>query len=217
MIEFVQNLIDEWWAGHLMATTITKPYEGDGEPVDTIAGWPDPESGEVGQIPATRVEMFGHAAVPPRGQRCRALLRKAAGIVFPLGSKRYRPAGMKEGESCLYCTKAGTKVWLKADGTLRIDAGGGSVVVAPDGSMTLDAAAGKDIVVHGGNAPVARQGDRCQITDPIHLGALAIWLFKVETFVNGIVPGTIAPGELSATFLADPGIIIKEGSARFKA
>ncbi len=215
MKEFILDIIESWWAVHLLATTITKPHEGEGEPVDTIAGWPDPDTKEVGQISAARVEMFGHASVPPRGQRARALLRKAAGIVFPLGSKRYRPAGLKEGESCLYCTKGGTTVWLKADGTLRIDAGGGSVVVAPDGGMKIDAAAGKDVVVNGGTKLVSRVGDACEITDRIHLGLLAVWMSQVEIALNAITPGAVAP--LSDAVVADPGIVIKEGVARFKA
>lgn len=127
-IEWILETIEEWWARHLLATTITKPDEGEADPVDTIAGWKDPETQETGQIPAARVEMFGHAFVPPRGQRCRALLRKAAGIVWPLGSKRYRPKGLKEGESCLYCTKEGTTVWLKEDGSIEIVPGVGVMV-----------------------------------------------------------------------------------------
>lgn len=121
--EWILDLIESWWARHLLATTITKPDEGDGDPVDTIGGWQDPRTREVGQIPAARIELFGHAFVPPRGQRCRALLRKAAGVVWPLGSKRYRPKGMKEGESCLYSTAEKTTVWAKADGDVVVNEG----------------------------------------------------------------------------------------------
>lgn len=202
--EWILDLIESWWARHLLATTITKPDESDGDPVDSIGGWQDPVSREVGQIPAARVELFGHAFVPPRGQRCRALLRKAAGIVWPLGSKRYRPKGMKEGESCLYCTKDGTTVWLKQDGSLRIDA-----------------APGQDVVVNGGSAKVARQGDRVEITDRIHLGGLAVWMAQIEMTVNALAmaagappPGPIVP--LSDTFVADPGLVIKDGADHFK-
>jgi hypothetical protein len=196
-VEWFLDLIEGWWARHLVATTILKPDESDGDPVDSISGWPNPQTQEVGQIPAARVEMFGHAYVPPRGQRCRALLRKAAGIVWPLGSKRYRPKGIKEGESCLYCTKEGTTVWLKQDGSLQINA-----------------APGQDVVVNGGSAKVARQGDRVEITDRIHLGGLAVWMAQVEIALNALASGSVVP--LSETFVADPGLVIKDGADHFK-
>lgn len=211
----ILDVINEWWATHLIATTIAKPDDSDNDPVDTVAMWPDPATGTAGQGPAARVEMFGHAAVPPRGQRAAAILRRAAGFVFPLGSKRYRPAGMKEGESCLYCTKAGTTVWLKADGSLRVEAGGGSLIVAADGGIAVSAAAGKDVTVNGGVRAVARVGDACIIVDRIHTGLLATWMSEVELALNGVAPGSVTT--LSDAVVLDPGITIDKGAANFKA
>lgn len=215
--EWILDLIESWWARHLLATTITKPDEGDGDPVDSIGGWQDPVSREVGQIPAARVEMFGHAFVPPRGQRCRALLRKAAGIVWPLGSKRYRPKGMKEGESCLYCTKEGTTVWLKADG-----------------SLWIDAAPSQDVVVNQGAKKVCRVGDTgktgivkmvvADVPPPAPAGTKQVtftYTDPIDSSINLIGSLTFSAAGLLAAVPAPDGAALRteldSGADRFKA
>lgn len=198
MIQYILDEINAWWTTHFVLTSITKVDESD-SPEPTVEGVaPRSDEDENSQPPAVQVEPFGLAFVAPLGQRAIALLRRSRGAVWPMGSRRYRPQGMKEGETCLYCTKAGTTVWLKADGTLRIDA-----------------ASNQDVVVNGGTAKVARQGDRVELIDRIHLGALAVWMAQVESAINGLVTGAVAP--LSDTFLADPGLTIKDGADHFKA
>jgi hypothetical protein len=64
----------------------------------------------------------------------------------------------------------------------------------------------------GASKEIARKGDGVKIANP---GALLTWMQAVETFINGLVPGTIAT--LAAAIAAAPGLEIKDGSSKWKA
>ena len=119
--------------------------------------------------------------------------RTAQGLEYTYG-----PKDLQEGEAALYCKVNGTLIRLSADGLLA-----------------LAAAAPKDVVVNGGTQPVARKSDPVQITSKAAGGALALWMFQVETAINSLIPGSVTA--LSDTFVASPGVVIKDGAPRFKA
>lgn len=107
------------------------------------------------------------------------------------------PTDLQEGEVAVFCKVAGTVIKLTEDG------------------LSIAAASPKDVTVNGGTQPVARQGDAVQIKPVVSGGALALWMSQVEAFINAAAPGTVTP--LSATFVASPGLTIKDGAPHFKA
>lgn len=163
----------------------------------------DPELGDKSRPQRVRfLQWFGFRSVPKVvGAECVVVAPRTGAVnalAVAVDNLSYGPIDLKEGESVMY------------------GVGGSTIKHDQAGKVTVDAAAAQDVVVNGGNLKVARETDPCEIKSGIG-GFLAIWMTQVETAINLLAPGTVAP--LSSTFLQTPGIQIKSGagSPRFKA
>ena len=125
-----------------------------------------------GQRPVSRLEPFGLRYRAPSKLRSFSLRIGTSNVVF-IGiqpSKGYGPTDVDDGEVALYnITKAIVRLWKS-------------------GKVTLDADSGQDVVVNGGTAKVARVGDTLTAS-----AQLAAWASVIESFCNGIAPGTFTP------------------------
>lgn len=107
---------------------------------DFVQGQPNNPNEQGADDPVARLGGggWGLAAVPPAGEPC--LVVRAAGgvtngIIAAVGSKRYQPANMSDGDVSLYCKQSGVSVYLKAsDGSVTISDKSGSSQIAMDGS-----------------------------------------------------------------------------------
>lgn len=146
------------------------------------------------------LQSFGFRSRPVvSGGECVVVAPRAGAtnaIALAADNLGHGPTDLKEGEVAVYCKVNGTVIRLTEDG------------------LSIAAASAKDVTVNGGTQPVARKGDPVQIT-PKPAGALAAWMSQVETFINAAAAGTVTP--LSDTFVASPGLTIKDGAPRFKA
>lgn len=169
-------------------------------------------------IPARRMGPFGLRWCQPAD--CEGIALNVGGrlqlVLIAAESGKYGPTDLEGGEVSLY-DMAGSTIELRKDGNVLVRAKGGGVIeVDKDGNVKITAAAGKDIVHNGGTAQVARKGDHCKI-NPVGVGPsfLASWMLQVETAINLLAAGSVAPP--SSTFLVAPGIVIDEGAEHVKA
>lgn len=158
--------------------------------------------------PFPRFEFYGDIVTPPQDTSAIYFKLGAGGIQMPWGTiYQGRPSGLgKAGTRALYCD-AGS--WLALHGSGATAPGKIEARTAQNADITLDADGTGVVQVNGGTAKVAREGDPCKIA-----GALATWMAQVETALNVLSPGAVAP--LSPTFLSAPGITINGGADRFK-
>lgn len=161
----------------------------------------DPEQGDRPlQRRVKLLQSFGFRSAPKVVGSEGLLLAPRAGasngVAVAVDNLSIGPIDLKEGESAMY------------------GAGGSLLKHDQAGKITVDSSVTQDLVVNGGTLRVARATDRCDIAPS---GPLALWLSQVETFINGLAPGTVTP--LSSSFVAAPGIKIEasQGSPRFKA
>ncbi len=59
------------------------------------------------------------------------------GVVVKIGNREYRPTDLSEGGVCLY-NFAGTKVWLKADNTIKVEADAINMLAATESFLKGD-------------------------------------------------------------------------------
>lgn len=147
------------------------------------------------QLKARRLQPYGLRSVALKGAEVVVLginAGRSNKVYIAAEVRDHGPADLQPGEVALYNKVSGTLVKLDKDGNVRVDAG-----------------AGKEVVVNGGTLKVARDTDPCKIGAP-----LAAWMVQVETAINALAPGAVAP--LSPTFVANPGITVNGGAARFK-
>lgn len=118
---------------------------------DAVQGQPNNPNEQSADDPVARLGGggWGLAAVPPAGEPC-LVVRPAGGatngIIAAVGSKRYFPSGMADGDVSLYCKQSGVSVYLKAsDGSVTISDKSGASQIAMDGTG--------NVTVKGGGAP----------------------------------------------------------------
>jgi phage gp45-like len=116
---------------------------------DEVDGRSEPDEPSY-QVQVRRLFPFGLRSRPPAGVDAVAVCASgspSAGVMVGAESPAYGPSDLAEGEAALYNIATGTRVLLKADGSIQIDA-----------------ASGKDVVVNGGTARVSRVGDSVTVT-----------------------------------------------------
>ncbi|MBL7233388.1 phage baseplate assembly protein domain-containing protein [Komagataeibacter oboediens] len=73
---------------------------------------------------------------------------RTRGVVIATGDQRGRPKNLQPGEVCLYHPATGSRIWLKADGSIAIAPANGKTAVAGDltasGTIT-----GNEVVAQG--------------------------------------------------------------------
>lgn len=183
---------------------------------------------ERAQMDARAAEVAGFAVVPMAGEPALALGWGANLAVIPLASEKYRPKGLKAGETAIYnlrgretVTDGGMKKTVERQAVIKLDEDGSitliasswdrldqaQVVISRDGSITVRAAAGKDVTVNGGTLKIARE------TDPVDATAsMATWIGGVQTaLAQAAAGGPITVPAAPASFG-----VIKTGAAHFK-
>lgn len=167
--DFVR-LAGQWWATCIMQTRISKAGEGESSIDTVVMADPDGESPEI-VIDLTRLEGFGDVVIPPDDTFGIIFRKSDGGIVQSLAQTATRPTDGLKGDRGLYCSQAGTKVWLRGaespnGGQIEIlQASGSSIVLSPDGTITLT---DKD----GGTATLA--GDTLTVGDIVKAAKLVI-------------------------------------------
>jgi phage gp45-like len=143
---------------------------------------------------------FGLRSRPPSGVEAVVVLVNGAAtraVMVSAESAKYGPSDLEEGESALYNkTAAVIRIWK-------------------DGKITIDAD-NADLVVNGGNAKVARVGDKAKIVTGL-TAPLYQWMKAVETALTSLSGGTPTPATSVDTFASDPGIEISTGADHFLA
>jgi phage gp45-like len=175
---------------------------------DAVQGHQTTEEEQPGgyQYQVRRLWPFGIRSRPPAGVDAavvHAFGGSTNGMMVGAESPQYGPDDLEDGETAIYSSVNASVLLADEDGNTAITS-------ATDGDVTIDAHGTGETVVNGGTARVARDNDPCDIS-----GALATWMGQVETAINFLSPGAVAP--LSTTFLTNPGIAINGGAARFKA
>lgn len=197
-------------ANAFLRTTIASvSTEDSGEQllVDRVNVYAASEEGqEQSSTEVGRLEMAGHLVIPRLNEPAQVLGDPRNAAYLPLASGKYRPSGGQPGDSAVYnlTDEASQRAtaWMRESGQVTIDSG---------------VAAGKDVQLNGGTLEVARRTDPCRIIAPVpgSFGFLGLWMEQVETAINALAPGSVAP--LSSTFLDIPGIVIKDGAPHVKA
>lgn len=121
---------------------------------DFVQGQPNAPGEQAADDPVARLGGggWGLAAVPPAGEPC-LVVRPGGGptngIIAAVGSKRYMPANMADGDVSLFCKQSGVTVYLKAsDGSLKMtDKGGASATLDGSGNITLQPKVGGTVTV----------------------------------------------------------------------
>lgn len=152
-----------------------------------------------GQRPVVRHEPYGHRSRPTTDVRVFGIRFGSSNVVF-LGigpTQKYGPQDLEMGEVAIYSEQI-----VKA---MHLD---------KNGQNNINSKSGQDVVVNGGTAKVARVGDGSKIISALGGGALAKWMSQVEVAITNL--GGTAPSPLANAFVADPGIVIKDGAAHFK-
>lgn len=182
--EWAREMVRESLANLLTSTTIARASEDDADPLaDDVDLWgtsdgasaSNAEGGERARPRARRMEQTGFACVPLEKEPSKVLGIGANLLHFAVAGTRYRPKGLKQGETAVYNLRAaGQQLVIKADkesaltisvGTflhLNVTKDGKVTIKAKDGQqVTVDSGAGADIVLNGGTLRVAR------VTDPV--------------------------------------------------
>lgn len=204
----VQPAIHVLCGGMVYWSRVVVPSEGqnDRDPlVDDVEGFdvegqeqnPDgTDSGrpiERAQLDARRAELAGFAITPLKEEPTLGLGWGANLAHIPIGSKKYRPKGLKAGEPCVYNLHSSQGV-IK----IRVESG-------KEGQIEITAPAGRDVVVNGGTKKVAREGD------PVG------WLVWTTTVVMGSTvvasiawsptdPGPVVPPKFSQALHITGGV-----------
>lgn len=124
---------------------------------------------------------YGFASAPPVG---------AEVVAVPIGGssshlvtvaeldRAHRPTDLAAGATCLY-DREGTRVDLRADGTLTLSTpSGAGVELGADGTIALNA----------GGAGVGRVGDMCSPS-----AGMATWIATVSSVLGGLSAGAVVP------------------------
>ncbi len=99
-----------------------------------------------------RFQQYGFTSVPLEGAEAIALAvggSRSHMVVIAVDDRRYRPTGLKPGETCVYTDK-GDRVHIREDGTIEVVASAKVYVDAPLVECTGDAKVTGDLHV-GGN------------------------------------------------------------------
>jgi phage gp45-like len=153
-----------------------------------------PDDEKKSQRKLVRVQPFGFNSVPPKGIRGLSIwMSKSNGWFIGIGpTKSYGMQNCAQGETELYCSANGTRVYLDKNGVVHVDA-----------------STGQDVIVNGGSAQVGRVGDAVSVAT-----TMATWIAAVSTALNTAGPVIGAPGTVTPP--SDFGKI-SAGAAHFKA
>lgn len=86
-----------------------------------------------------KMEDYGFASNPESGSQIVALFidgNREQGISIRLHDRRYRPTDLEPGEACMY-HKSGSRVLMKADGSIEVDSTVGITLKTGDASTWL--------------------------------------------------------------------------------
>lgn len=224
--------IEQARAAMFLFTTITTASEGENNrnPLkDTCEGHDTAGDDEGGTVPppaeadAQRIELPGFAFVPLTGQPS-ILAGFAANLFhFALASTRWRPAGLKQGETCQYnLNEKQTTFKISQQGQVDLvaaqdaqveirNAKGSVVTILPSGQINIDtrgASPQPDVIVNGGELRVARD------TDPVDWGSCTATAGPYPVMFTYFAPGSATPGPPDATLIPSP--VIDGGADHFK-
>lgn len=191
---------------------VNKSTAGGSTADDTVLTHPAQPPAKTGTLRVRRMWPFGiRSVVPPRVEAITVgpMASEAQKVMIAAESDTYGPDDLAEGEVAIYSSahKEGAVCYVKLDKNGQI-----AIRAKNAQKITIDAGTGADVVVNGGTKEVARKGDLCKINSP---SFLLTWMGQVETYINTLAPGTIAP--LAATFAVAPGIVVDQGAEHFKA
>ena len=97
------------------------------------------------QRPVRRIEHWGLRGRPPAGIWAvviKAIAGASNGLLVGISTTRHGSQNLEAGETEIYCSASGTRVFLDKNGTIHVDA-----------------ASGQDVIIDGGSAKVHRVGD----------------------------------------------------------
>lgn len=227
----VRLKIAEKMAQLFLYTTITRASEGTNNQnplVDNVEGHatggnqPGESVPAPAQCPARRIEFPGFAFVP--NVKDPSLLSGVAANLFhfALASARWRPAGLKQGETCQYNLNEKQTTWkigqrgqvdlvAAQDAQIQIKNANGTVItVSPSGQIDIDtrgASPQPDVIVNGGSLRVARD------TDPVDWGSCTATAGPYNVIFQYAAPGTGVP---VANTILEPTPRINGGADHFK-
>lgn len=97
------------------------------------------------------VQQFGFASRPIAGSDVIVLFQsgdRTRGVAVATGHQPSRPKDLQPGEVCLFHPLSGSRIWLKADGSILIDPSNGKVLL--DGALTTTGSiTAPEVVVNG--------------------------------------------------------------------
>ncbi|GCE83072.1 phage baseplate assembly protein domain-containing protein [Komagataeibacter diospyri] len=116
--------------GRLLADTNETP----GTPTVQVAL----AAGEIrGDVPL--MQQYGLTSRPVPGSDAIVIFvggDRTRGIAIATGDQRGRPTDLQPGEVCLYHPQTGSRIWLKADGSIALDPSNGKTAVTGDLTAT---------------------------------------------------------------------------------
>ncbi len=150
------------------------------------------------QRPVRRVEPWGVRGRPPAGVFAaivKAIAGASNGLLVGISSTRYGSQALEAGETEIYCSASGTRIFLDKTGTIHIDA-----------------ASGQDVILNGGTLQVARETDALDVGTLVATAGPYPVLF---TYTPGAYPPPGTPQSGASISLA--GIVAKgTGAAHTK-
>lgn len=177
-------------SGAEFTTLARSTSAGDKDQAD-VAGSSEGSSRD-NQRPVLRTSPWGISGRPVAGVfvgLVKAIGQAFGGLIFGQWTDKYGPGTgalpeLAEGETLIWCSKDGTKIYLDVNGVIHVDA-----------------ASGQDIIFNGGALKVARD------TDPLSAsGPMVAWALVAETAINALAPGTFTPGnQFAGAAPANPG------------
>ncbi|GCE89431.1 bacteriophage protein [Komagataeibacter diospyri] len=107
-------------------------------------------AGEIrGDVPL--MQEYGLASRPVPGSDAIIIFvggDRTRGIAIATGDQRGRPTDLQPGEVCLYHPRTGSRIWLKADGSIALNPANGKTAVTGDLTAT-GTITGNEVMVSG--------------------------------------------------------------------
>ncbi len=97
------------------------------------------------------VQLYGYASRPVPGSDLIVVFQggdRSRGVAIASGDQRGRPTDLQPGEVCLYHPRTGSRIWMKADGSILIAPQNGKTALT--GDLTVSGAVtGNEVIAQG--------------------------------------------------------------------
>ena len=134
-------------------------------------------------------------------------------LLVCVGDRQHRPTDLAAGEVAVYRNAAGHRILLKADGSTEITtpSSGPTIVLTAAGDVVITPKVGGKVETSGtGGLAIARS------TDPVAPDANLIAIVgALAGVVNGVVPGSVSPTQLTDFALGMGTISARPGAVGF--